>query len=261
MEIGAGEPGPMAQARAVLQSVLFFPIFGLVTLLISLSVILLSRWPRTMPLRRKLELFWARTAVRVAGVTVKSEIPELDPDSNYIFVANHQSHLDIPIILSLFSQYWPRFLAKESLFRIPVFGPGMYNTGHFSVDRENRRQGMKDLQRVVDAVQQGESVLIFPEGTRNTESSGLMPFQSGAFIVLLKGSAPAVPLILDGSNRILPKGAKLLRPGTVRVRALPPINAAERYTLKDREALKQEIWRTMQNEFLEFRSWQEETTG
>ncbi len=253
--------GFAARVKTVLHSVVFFAVFGTVTLVISLSVILLSRWPRTMPLRRRLERFWAATAVRVAGVRLECDLPELDPDTNYIFLANHQSHLDIPIILSLFPEFCPRFLAKESLFRIPVFGPGMANTGHFSVDRENRRQGMKDLERVVDSVRKGESALIFPEGTRNTDSSGLLSFQSGAFIVLLKSGVPAVPLVLDGSNRILPKGAKWLRPGTVRVRALSPINTAERYTLKDRESLKLEIWRMMQNEFLEIQSWKEETTG
>jgi 1-acyl-sn-glycerol-3-phosphate acyltransferase len=256
-----GKPKGLAQARAVVRSVSFFVVFGVVTVVISLSVILLSPWPRTMSFRRRLENFWARTAVRASGVHVESDIPELDPNQNYVFLANHQSHLDIPVILSLFPEHCPRFLAKESLFRIPVFGPGMGNTGHFSVNRENRRQGMKDLQRVVDAMQQGESALIFPEGTRNMDANGLLPFQTGAFIVLLKSGVPAVPLILDGSNRILPKGAKLMRPGTVRIRALPSINIAERYTLKDRESLKEEIWRMMQNEFLEFTSWQEETTG
>jgi len=261
MDSSAAKSGLLARAGIFLRSVYFFAVFGLVTLIISLSVILLSRWPRTMPLRRRLERFWAESAVRAAGIRVESDIPELDTKRNYIFLANHQSHLDIPIILSLFPEFCPRFLAKESLFRIPVFGPGMANTGHFSVDRENRRQGMKDLQRVVDSMQQGESALIFPEGTRNTESDGLMPFQSGAFIVLLKSDVPVVPIVLDGSNRILPKGAKWLRPGTIRVRALEPINVAKRYTLKDRESLKQEIWRMMQNEFLELRSWKEKTTG
>jgi 1-acyl-sn-glycerol-3-phosphate acyltransferase len=110
-------------------------------------------------------------------------------------------------------------------------------------------------------VRQGESVLVFPEGTRNSGSDGLLAFQSGAFILLLKSEVSAVPLVLDGTNRILPRGARLLRPGTVRIRALSPVNPAERYTLKEREGLKQEMRRTMQNEFLEIRSWQEETTG
>ncbi|MCF8085480.1 MAG: 1-acyl-sn-glycerol-3-phosphate acyltransferase [Desulfohalobiaceae bacterium] len=261
MDSSEAKSGRAARAGVVLRSVVFYTVFGLVTLFVSLSVILLSPWPRTMALRRKLEGFWAGAAVRVGGVRVVSDVPDLDPDGNYVFLANHQSHMDIPIILSLFPEFRPRFLAKESLFKIPIFGPGMAKTGHFSVDRENRRQGMKDLQKVVDSVQQGESALVFPEGTRNSGSDGLLPFQSGAFILLLKSNVPAVPLVLDGSNRILPRGAKWLRSGTVRIRALAPVNVAERYSLKDRESLKQEMWRTMQNEFLEISSWQEERTG
>ena len=245
-----GKSGLVGRVRIVWQNVFFLAAFCPITLLVSLTVIALSRFPRTMRLRRKLEGFWAKTAVVAAGVRVVCDFAHLDPRQNYIFLANHQSHLDIPIILSLFPEFRPRFLAKDSLFKIPIFGPGMGNTGHFSVDRENRRQGMKDLERVVQSVRQGESALVFPEGTRNTGAESLLTFQSGAFILLLKSNIPAVPLVLDGTNRVLPKGAKYLRPGTVRVRALPPVDVGQDYTLKDRELLKQVIWRKMQEGFL-----------
>ena len=241
--------------RLVFRNIFFLTVFIFMTVLISLSVIGLSRFRKTELLRRRLELIWAKSAVFASGVELQAlQLPTLDPKQNYIFISNHQSHLDIPIILSLFDSFFPRFLAKESLFRIPVFGPGMRNTGHLTVDRENRRQGMKDLQVAVDKAQSGESVLVFPEGTRNT-TANLQDFQSGAFILVVKSNLPMVPVIIDGSRDVLPKGTVFVRPGRVRIKALDPLDWAGKYTLKERDRLKRELWELMQNEYLELQQW------
>ena len=241
--------------RLVLRNAFFLTVFLFMTVLVSLSVIVLSRFRSTMPLRRRLELIWAKAAVFASGIKLQAvDLPTLDPNRSYIFISNHQSHLDIPIILSLFDDFFPRFLAKRSLFRIPVFGPGMRLTGHLTVDRENRRQGMKDLEAAVAKAQSGESVLVFPEGTRNTRES-LLDFQSGAFILVVKSGIPIVPVIIDGSREVLPKGSIFVRPRTVRIKALPPLDWAGKYTLKERDRLKRELWELMQNEYLELQQW------
>ncbi len=192
---------------------------------------------------------------------METDLPYLEPGGNYVFISNHQSYLDIPLILSLFPDLDLRFLAKDSLFRIPIFGPGMWHTGHFSVNRENRRQGMKDLERVVQALKQGESALIFPEGTRNSQAEELLPFQSGAFIIVLKSGLPMVPIVLDGTRESLPRGAKTMRPARIRVKALEPMDVQGSYSLKDREILKEEVRSTMQKELQELRKWEKEATG
>jgi 1-acyl-sn-glycerol-3-phosphate acyltransferase len=182
---------------------------------------------------------------------VEADEPELEPDQNYIFLANHQSHLDIPIILARYARYFPRFFAKDSLFRIPLFGPGMRRTGHLSVNRENKRQGMKDVQHAVEQIQGGESVLIFPEGTRNITEQPLQDFQIGAFIIALKAGAPVVPLIIDGTRQILPKGRICVHPGRVRLKAFSPIDINKEYTLKQRNQLKEEVFALMHKHLME----------
>jgi 1-acyl-sn-glycerol-3-phosphate acyltransferase len=127
-------------------------------------------------------------------------------------------------------------------------------TGHLTVDRENRRQGMKDLEAAVARSQSGESVLVFPEGTRNTRER-LLDFQSGAFILVVKSGLPIVPVIIDGSREVLPKGSIFVRPRTVRIKALSPLDWAGKYTLKERDRLKRELWELMQNEYLELQQW------
>jgi 1-acyl-sn-glycerol-3-phosphate acyltransferase len=213
----------------------------------------MDRYQGLQPLVRRLELIWAKSAVWASGMRLDVELPELDPEQNYVFLSNHQSHLDTPLILTLFSQYKPRFLARESLFEIPIFGPGMRACGHFPLRRDNRRQAMQDIQVAVSKVQQGESILVFPEGTRNAQGDDLLDFQIGAFIVLLKTGLPVVPLLLDGTCQVHQKGTWHIRPGRVRIRALPPQQVSQEYALKQREELKQDLWSLMRKKFLELK--------
>ncbi|MGM0425600.1 MAG: lysophospholipid acyltransferase family protein, partial [Thermodesulfobacteriota bacterium] len=239
--------------KLILRNMLFAGVFVPCTILVALVVRPLGRYQGLQPLIRGLELVWAKSAIWASGMQLDMDLPQLDPEQNYVFLSNHQSHLDTPLILTLFSRYKPRFLARESLFEIPVFGPGMRACGHFPLRRENRRQAMQDIQVAVDKVQQGESILIFPEGTRNTEGDDLLDFQIGAFIVVLKTGLPVVPLLLDGTCHVHRKGALHIRPGRVRIRALPPLEISQNYTLKQREELKQDLWSLMQKNFLELK--------
>jgi 1-acyl-sn-glycerol-3-phosphate acyltransferase len=237
--------------RLLLRNIFFLPVFVLTTAIVASTIILVSKLPRSTRFIRTIEVYWAKITVFASGVRVEADEPALDPTQNYIFLSNHQSHLDIPIILSRYAWYFPRFLAKDSLFRIPLFGPGMRRTGHLSVNRENKRQGMKDVQHAVEQIQNGESVLIFPEGTRNTTDKPLQDFQIGSFIIALKAGAPVIPLVLDGTRKILPKGSILIRPGTVKLTALPPIDINAEYTLKQRDLLKEEVYTIMHKQLTE----------
>ncbi|WP_291322904.1 lysophospholipid acyltransferase family protein [Desulfonatronospira sp.] len=206
------------------------------------------------PVVRALEMIWARSTIWASGTQLELELAELDPEQNYIFLANHQSHLDTPLILSLFARFKPRFLARDSLFRIPIFGPGMRACGHFPLHRGNRRQSMQDIQLAMQKVAQGESILIFPEGTRNPQGQDFLDFQIGAFLIVLKTGLPVVPLVLDGTNQVHYKGRYYIRPGKVRLRALPPWRVSAEYSLKQRDKLKQDLWSLMHNNFLELKN-------
>ena len=198
----------------------------------------------------RLECLWARLVVWCAGVRVEADLGTLDPGATYVFLANHQSNLDIPVLFSALSGFNFRFLAKDSLFRIPVFGPAMARMGHVAIERENRRKAMQSIERAVSLVAGGVGLLIFPEGTRNTDHSTLGEFKTGGMIVALKCRCPVAPLIVTGSGRVLPKGSTRVVPGRIRITALPPVDASA-YTLKDRDAFKTHMEIIMKNAYLE----------
>ena len=198
----------------------------------------------------RLECLWARLVMLCAGVRVEADLGALTPGATYVFLANHQSHLDIPALFSVLSGYNFRFLAKDSLFRIPVFGPAMARVGHVAIERENRRKAMQSIERAASLVAGGVGLLIFPEGTRSTDHSTLGDFKTGGMIVALKSRCPVVPIIVTGSGRVLPKGARRITPGVIRVTALPPVDTSA-YTIKDRDAFKTHMETIMKNAYLE----------
>jgi len=204
-------------------------------------------------LAHRLECLWAGCLVWCAGVHIEADLSALEPGGTYLFMANHQSHMDIPILFAALSGYDFRFLAKESLFAIPVFGPAMRRMGHVAIDRQNRRKAMESIQEAVDLVSRGTGLLIFPEGTRSMDFSRLQEFKTGGMIVALKCRARVAPVIITGSGRLLAKHGRRLSPGRVSVRVLPPFDPAASYTLKDREAFKNDLWALMDRAYQEMR--------
>ena len=202
----------------------------------------------------RLECLWGKSLVWAAGVRIEADLSALDPKAAYIFMANHQSHLDIPLLFAALSGYNFRFLAKESLFAIPVFGPALRRMGHVAIDRGNRRKAMESIQEAVDLVAGGVGLLVFPEGTRSLDFSRIQDFKTGGMIVALKCQAMVAPIIISGSGNILAKHGRRINPGVVRIRALPPFDAAAAYTLKQREAFKNDLWDRMDAAYQEMRS-------
>ena len=201
-----------------------------------------------------LECLWARSLIWAAGIRIEADLSALDPGQTYIFMANHQSHMDIPILFAALSGWNFRFLAKESLFQIPVFGPAMRRMGHVAIDRGNRRKAMESIQEAVGLVSRGIGLLVFPEGTRSMDYSKLQEFKTGGMIVALKCQAQVAPVVLSGSGGVLPKHGRRLTPGVVRLRALPPFDAAALYTLKERENFKNDLWDRMDAAYQEMRA-------
>ncbi len=223
------------------------------TLFFSSLCWLFARVGRDGRLSHRLECLWAKCLLWCAGVRVEADLSALDPKGVYLFMANHQSHMDIPILFATLSGYNFRFLAKESLFAIPVFGPAMRRVGHVAIDRQNRRKAMESIQEAVDLVSRGVGLLIFPEGTRSMDYSRVQEFKTGGMIVALKCRALVAPIIITGSGHLLPKHARRVKPGVVRLRALPPFDPAASYTLKEREAFKNDLWALMDRAYQEMR--------
>jgi 1-acyl-sn-glycerol-3-phosphate acyltransferase len=194
---------------------------------------------------------YGRGMLRLAGITVDIDLSALDPKGHYVFMCNHQSLFDIPILFHALWDYHMRFVAKESLFRIPIYGKALGNAGHISLNRENRRAAMKSLDAAVETARAGISPLIFPEGTRNPDLDKLMDFKIGGMVLALKCGLPVAPLVMEGTGKLLPKKRIFFNPDQrVRLRALPPVDTS-RYTLKDRERFKEDMYAMMNNAYQE----------
>ncbi len=237
------------------RTVFFIVIFILITFIISSSVIIVGKFTKKDRLVRLLELIWAKVTVWASGMKIIKKIPPLEENQNYIFLSNHQSYLDIPVLLTVFSKFFPRFFAKKELFNVFLFGPGMKRCGHFPVDRENKRQGLKDLQNMIERVKKGESALVFPEGTRSPDPEKMLDFQIGAFILIIKAKIPVVPVIIYGTGKVLPRDSFWVKPQVVKVVALPPMKFDD-YSLKEREKLRDYLKKIMEKKFLEIKEWQ-----
>lgn len=176
---------------------------------------------------RKGARLWGRVILWSALVRIAVEGAERVPqDQPVVFMSNHESWLDIPVLLAAIPGQ-VRFLAKKSLFSIPFLGWAMRAMGFIPVDRENRRTAIKSFEEAAARIRAGRSVLVFPEETRTTDGS-LLPFQRGGFLIALKSGLPIVPVGLDGPRRCMPKHNYLLRPGKITVRFGDPIPTAGR---------------------------------
>jgi 1-acyl-sn-glycerol-3-phosphate acyltransferase len=164
---------------------------------------------------------WGRAFIRAGGWTVVTEGAENLPAEGAILVANHQSLVDIPLLLAAFDREI-RFLAKHELGRIPVFGRSMRAAGNLFVDREDPRDAVRVIREAGTAMRRGEMIVIFPEGTRSSDGS-IGEFKPGAFFIARKTGAPLVPVYIGGGAEALPKGTFIAHPASLVARVLPPM--------------------------------------
>jgi 1-acyl-sn-glycerol-3-phosphate acyltransferase len=182
--------------------------------------------------------FWARCLVNAAGVTLRTEnLERVVAERRYIIIANHYSYFDIPCILAAVPQPI-RFMAKASLFQIPVFGWAIGRAGFIPVDRKDRRKAVKSFELAAQRIRQGNTIVIFPEEGR-TRHRALKPFQRGAFLLALKAGLPIVPIAVDGTFDVFCVGARRVTPGLVTIRVGTPIETEGR-SVREKEALSVE---------------------
>ena len=164
---------------------------------------------------------WSRLILATTGVTVTVEgLERIVPGKTYVFVANHQSIYDIPVL------FWSipfqlRIIAKESLGRFPVLGPHLKRTGHMLVDRSRPdRAGIFGWASRLTA--NGLSLIVFPEGTRSR--TGMMgKFKGGSIMLAMQAGLPLVPISVVGSRHVMKKGELTTRPGHVTLIVHDPI--------------------------------------
>lgn len=161
--------------------------------------------------------------VKVAGVRVRREgLENIRPDTQYIFLSNHVSNLDPPVLLPAIPGMTSVFLKRE-LMKIPLLGTAMRMGKFVPVSRGNSREEAKrSVDAAVDALHSGLHITIFPEGTRSPDGR-LQPFKKGAFFLAEGTGAPVIPVVISGTERMMPKGTLKIEPGEAVVRFLPAI--------------------------------------
>lgn len=192
---------------------------------------------------------WATLLLWIAGIRVIVEHADrlLPPDgSAAILLANHQSFLDV--VAFCFVLPAPvAYMAKASLFRIPIFGQVLRGIGCIPIERENRGSGGASMREAVAIIRSGRRIMVFPEGTRSRADGTLMPFKRGGFLLAKKSAVPIQALTVSGAGRIMPAGQRgvwiqRIYSGTIRV-VVHPVLAPESFADLSTEDLSQQIYR------------------
>lgn len=191
-------------------------------IIIAVLTILVSPIDRKGKITHYLSKIFGGVILFIAGVKVKVEGREkLNPDDNYIFISNHLSYFDIPILMMAIPNN-VRFIYKDTMTKIPILGWGMYLGQYIPINRDNVREAMKSLKKAALKVINGISVVIFPEGTRSMDGT-LGEFKRGMFVLADEAKVPLVPTAVIGSNVIMPRGKFLIKSGNVRVVFSDPV--------------------------------------
>jgi len=230
----------------MIRSVVF--VAGLVGRTIWSTCRLVFAWARRVPagpgsIYEAIPREWARDLLQSAEVEVRVKGREhLDGVGTCVYCANHSSFVDPGALIGAVPGS-VRFVAKRSLFHVPVFGTALRITGQIPVDRTNRDAAVDSFVEAGRILQDGVSAAIFVEGTRSRDGS-LQPFKKGAFVLAISLQVPCVPVYIAGARALMPRGGFVPRPGTVEVRIGSPIPTAG-LTYEDRDALRERCWQAM----------------
>lgn len=184
---------------------------------------------------------WSGAILWAAGTRVELEGAErLRHDGPQVLVANHESFFDVfTLAVHLPVEY--RFVAKEELGRIPIFGRAWRTCGHVSIKRDDRSAAVGSLDEAGRRIRdENLTIIMFPEGTRSS-TGRLARFKKGAFVLALQMGVPVVPVAITGSRHVLPKSGWPVRRGTIRIRIGDPI-PVEGLEMADRDRLVQQAW-------------------
>ncbi|MGB9466362.1 MAG: lysophospholipid acyltransferase family protein [Candidatus Acidiferrum sp.] len=188
-------------------------------------------------------LYWAGLKgvmffVRAVGVRVRVKGKTNIPEGVCLFVANHTSSADAPAVVGAI----PRRIAvllKESLFKWPIVGQAFTLARFIPVNRKDRESAIASVEKAAEAMREGQSFLIYPEGTRSSDGR-LQEFKKGAVVLAIKAGVPVVPVLCCGAQRVMAKRSLEIHTGEILVEFLEPIDASK-YTLEERDVLNQRV--------------------
>jgi 1-acyl-sn-glycerol-3-phosphate acyltransferase len=203
--------------------ILQLTLFIVITISLAVLTISLGFFDRHGKRVYRINQLWAWLLLRMGGISLNVEGQEnIDASQQYIFMVNHQSNVDIPVIVQSLARFQLRWIAKKELLWVPFFGWAMWATKHITVDRSDPQNAVKSLQRARERIAAGISVVVFPEGTRSTDGK-LLRFKKGGFMLAVQANTKIVPVTINGSRNLLPSGAWRLCSGSIEVFVDKPI--------------------------------------
>ncbi len=223
-------PSPQFSWRGRLHYLFMFLVGGILMLIIGIPAIATGMLLRSLLGIEDLIFAPARVAVRIylwlTGVKVTvSGLELLDRRQTYVFVANHQSNLDPPLLFC----YLPHNvggIAKQELEKIPFFRQGFRLAHIVPIDRRNRESAIRSTRRGADELRRGNSLMAFPEGTRSPDGR-LREFKKGVFYMAVEAGVPVVPIVFNDTRKVMPKLGGIVEPGPVSMQILAPIETRE----------------------------------
>lgn len=181
--------------------------------------------------------FWARFLIAMAGMKVRvSGLENVPPDKAVLFVSNHQSNFDIPVLLGYINKS-KGFLAKIELTKLPVIHSWMKKMGCVFINRSDRRQSLKAIHQCIEVIKSGQSMVIFPEGTRS-RGPVMRAFKKGSLRVAEKVRVPIIPIVINGTYKLMEANNNKIKSSDVEIKILRPVYydqlpAAEKGKLND----------------------------
>ncbi|MCX7832700.1 MAG: 1-acyl-sn-glycerol-3-phosphate acyltransferase [Ignavibacteria bacterium] len=193
-----------------------------VVLFISIATVILSIFNYKGKIVYILYKIFGNLILLISGIKVITEGEEnLPTKESYLYISNHQSYMDIPILMKALPGNI-RFVYKKSINKIPLFGWAMYLAGYIPIDRSDVRDAIKSLKKASKLLKKGLSLVIFPEGTRSSDGA-IHEFKKGLTIIAEEAKCNLVPVTIKGSYEILPRGTSKIKSGTVKVKIDRPI--------------------------------------
>lgn len=191
----------------------------------------------------RVAMWLAWTGVQLTGVKVEIKgLERFDPKQTYIYMCNHTSNLDPPIVVPMIPRR-SSVLVKRELFRVPIVGRAMRLGDLVPVDRANRDAAIASVERAAAVMKKGLNMVVFPEGTRSYDGK-LLPFKKGPFYLAMESGFPVIPMTIVNSHELWPKGKLGIKKGTVTVVFHAPIDPKQ---FSDRDALMAVVRSTIES--------------
>jgi 1-acyl-sn-glycerol-3-phosphate acyltransferase len=198
---------------------------AIATIILGIPVMIAGLLSRTGNLAFSISKIWAYTMLAVSFVRteIKNKAKILKGTS-YIIISNHQSLFDILALVTTLGIQFRWFIKKEVL-KIPIFGYALYASRNIFIDRSNTTRAIESINKGIDRLPKGAGVMVFAEGTRSPDGQ-IHEFKKGGFVTAITRKISILPVTVNGSRRVMPKGSLVVKPGKIQVVIGDPIDTS-----------------------------------